>query len=219
MASPMVAGVAGLALSTRGMSLPQLWWLLRNATDAGVSGAFTPELGYGRINAYKAVTLPIGSEVPIVADTCDESQNPYCGDCSLELVLGQSASGQSKMQMLYTFRDSVLRSHATGQRLHGLFYRHTIELLGIMARNEPIRAEAEQLYTLFEPSIRGMVNQQTAGLTFTQEQFAAAQAFKQTLSSVASPTMVDEIDEEWKRIDPARLVGQSIDTVWQTLSR
>jgi hypothetical protein len=30
----------------------------------------------------------------------------------------------------------VLQSHATGKRLQSLFYRHTIELLGIMARNE-----------------------------------------------------------------------------------
>jgi hypothetical protein len=112
-----------------------------------------------------------------------------------------------------------LQSHATGKRLQSLFYRHTIELLGIMARNEPIRAEAEQLYTLFEPSIRGMVNQQTAGLMFTQEQYAAAEAFKMTLQSVASPTMVDEIEAEWQRIAPAQFVGKSIDSIWQTLSR
>lgn len=219
MASPMVAGVAGLALSTRGMSQAQLWWLLVNATDANVPGSFDAQLGYGRINALSAVTMPIGGGEPIVADTCDESQNPNCNQCSMDLMLGTSASGQSKMQMLYAFRDNVLRSHATGQRLQNLFYRHTIELLGIMARNESIRVEAEQLYTLFEPSIRGMVNQQTAGLTFTQEQYAAAEAFKLTLQSVASPTMVDEIEVEWQRIAPAQFVGQSIDVIWQTLAR
>jgi hypothetical protein len=64
-----------------------------------------------------------------------------------------------------------------------------------------------------------MVNQQTSGLTFTQEQYAAAEAFKLTLQSVASPTMVDEIEAEWQRIAPAKFVGQSIDTIWQTLSR
>lgn len=219
MASPMVAGVAGLALSVRGMSQPQLWWLLKNATDSATPGAFDNQLGYGRINAYSAVTMPVTGSEPIVADTCDESQNPNCNECSMDLMLGQSASGQSKMQTLYAFRDNVLQSHATGKRLQSLFYRHTIELLGLMARNESIRAEGEQLYTLFEPSIRGMVNQQTAGLTFTQEQFAAAQAFKQTLQSVASPTMVDEIEAEWQRIAPARFVGKSIDSIWQTLSR
>lgn len=219
MASPMVAGVAGLALSARGMSQAQLWWLLVNATDATVPGSFTPELGFGRINAYKAVTMPITSEVPIVADTCDESQNPNCNQCSMDLMLGTSASGQSKMQMLYAFRDNVLQSHATGKRLQSLFYRHTMELLGIMARNESIRAEGEQLYTLFEPTIRGMVNQQTAGLTFTQEQYVAAESFKRTLQSVASPMMVDEIETEWQRIAPAQFVGKSIDAIWQTLAR
>ncbi|MFZ9858699.1 MAG: S8 family serine peptidase [Roseiflexaceae bacterium] len=219
MASPMVAGVAGLALSARGMSQPQLWWLLKNATDATVPGAFDNELGYGRINAFSAVTMPVTGSEPIVADTCDESQNPNCNECSMDLMLGQSASGQSKMQMLYSFRDNVLQSHATGMRLQSLFYRHTIELLGIMARNESIRAEGEQLYTLFEPAIRGMVNQQTAGLTFTPDQYAAAQAFKLTLQSVASPTMVDEIEAEWQRIGPARFVGKSIDSIWQSLSR
>ena len=219
MASPMVAGVAGLALSARGMSQAQLWWLLKNSTDSATPGLFNNQLGFGRINAYKAVTMPISSSEPIVADTCDESQNPNCNQCSMDLMLGTSASGQSKMQMLYAFRDNVLQSHATGKRLQSLFYRHTIELLGIMARNEPIRAEAEQLYTLFEPSIRGMVNQQTAGLMFTQEQYAAAEAFKMTLQSVASPTMVDEIEAEWQRIAPAQFVGKSIDSIWQTLSR
>jgi hypothetical protein len=219
MAAPMVAGVAGLALSVRGMSQPQLWWLLKNATDTATPGLFNTQLGYGRINAYSAVTMPVTGSEPIVADTCDESQNPNCNECSMDLMLGQSASGQSKIKTLYAFRDNVLQSHATGQRLQSLFYRHTIELLGIMARNESIRAEAEQLYTLFDPSIRGMVNQQTTGLTFTQEQFAAAQAFKQTLQSVASPTMVDEIEAEWQRIAPARFVGKSIDSIWQTLSR
>jgi subtilisin family serine protease len=219
MASPMVAGVAGLALSHRSMSQAQLWWLLTNATDAATPGFFDDELGYGRINAYSALVMPITGSASIVADTCDESQNPDCNQCSMDLMLGESAGAQTKMQMLYSFRDSVLNSHATGVRLQGLFYRHTIELLGIMARDESIRTEAEQLYTLFEPSIRGMVNQQTAGLTFSQEQFAAAQAFKQNLQSVASPTMISEIEEEWQRISPARFVGKSIDSIWQTLSR
>lgn len=219
MASPMVAGVAGLALSHRGMTQPQLWWLLKNATDSSTPGIFDNQLGYGRINAYSALVLPITGSEPIVADTCDESQNPDCNQCSMNVMFGTSAGAQTKMQMLYSFRDNVLNSHATGVRLQGLFYRHTIELLGIMARNESIRTEAEQLYTLFEPSIRGMVNQQTAGLTFTQAQYTAAESFKLTLQSVASPTMVSEIEEEWQRIAPARFVGKSIDSIWQTLSR
>jgi len=219
MASPMVAGVAGLALSARSMSQAQLWWLLINATDSATPGSFNNQLGFGRINAYSALTLPIGPATTVVADTCDESQNPTCNDCSLDFMLGSSAESQSQMRMLYTFRDNVLRSHATGQRLQNLFYRHTIELLGIMARHEPIRRDADALLTLFEPAIRGMVNQQTDGLTFTQAQFDAARAFKDALQPIASPRMNEEIEAEWQRIAPERFVGQSIDSIWQTLAR
>ena len=109
-ASPIAAGVGALALAARpSLSASALVSLLeKNSDDLGVAG-FDPSFGWGRVNAYKAVSAALAAPVnppPSVAISAPTAGSTVSGTATVS----GSASGSLGISSVKFYSDGVLVS-------------------------------------------------------------------------------------------------------------
>lgn len=217
MASPLVAGIAGLALSRRaGLTNPQLYWLLRNSTDDMGEPGYDQQTGFGRINAYEAVSKDIGGVVDKGPDGCNSEPSSGCGNCSTSLVLGTEAKNGSQA-LLYQFRDSVLKPSVVGARWTSLFYTHNVEMGYLILMNPTLRTTAYDMVMHMQPAIRTLLGAGDTSTVFTDQDFRLISAFRSQLLADASPRLRTAVNDEWSRIQPQQFVGKKVTEIWKSL--
>ena len=211
MASPHVAGVAGLLLAQRpDLSNGQVREILRqSADDLGESG-FDPYYGHGRVNAYGALQTPTPDEpvAPAAADC-------VCGPCGACTALAGEPEGQSILENLRAVRDQIF-TEDPGQRWVRIYYEHQLEVAWLLASNEQLRTDATTGFSAFAPVFRAGLGEGPP-VTLTPELIEAARRALMGVALHGSAAVHDDIVREWEKVDPYRFVGWNVLDVWEQL--
>jgi subtilisin family serine protease len=216
MASPHVAGVAGLLLAQRpDLSNGQVREILRqSADDLGESG-FDKYYGYGRVNAYQALQT----------DTPDEPKAPERAECPAS-VCGASVAvagepdEESLLSNLRAVRDQVF-TEDPGRRWVRIYYEHQAEVAWLLMSDSQLRADALAGFRAFYPVFRAGLDDDKAGppVILTPELIEAARRPLMGVAERGSPAVHDVIIREWNKVDPYRFVGWNVLEVWEQLCR
>ncbi len=87
--------------------------------------------------------------------------------CPVVRVLGGT---NQKTDMLRSFRDDVLKKSAKGRKLVDLYYKHSFELLMIMAFNPEIMIRSQELLNCMVPDIEEMIENRKVGFVDDSEE-------------------------------------------------
>ncbi len=207
MASPHVAGVAGLILAQTGtLTNAQVMAVLRNsADDLGMAG-FDDDFGHGRVNAFNAVTL--GSAAPIT-----DTPPAICTSCVATTVLRGTEAAHSILSTLYSLRDHTLAQSPLGREYIRLYYRHSPELARLLLADPALR---ERVVRLLEQAARLLRNPERSRLDagFVAE----VEAVKNVLAARGSPALRGDMERVWVTVDLPRFVGSTPAQVWKATS-
>jgi len=207
MASPHVAGVAGLILAQTGtLTHAQVMAVLRHsADDLGVTG-FDDDFGYGRVNAFRAVTL--GTAVPIT-----DTPPAICTSCVATTVLRGTGTAREVLSTLYGLRDHMLARSPLGREYIRLYYRHSPELTRLLLADPALREQVIRLLERAAPLLRNPERSRLdAGFV------AEAEAVKKELAARGSSALRSDIERVWAMVNLPRFVGSTPAQVWQATS-
>jgi len=212
MASPYVAGVAGLLLAQRpNLTNEQVRDILRgSADDLGTVGKDST-YGYGRANAFKALQMPAPSN-PTASLRAD------CG-CPAVTAARDSTDGLGLLSNLRTLRDQVFTQNP-GQRWARIYYEHQFEVGWLVLSNAELRGDVLAGWREFDPVFRALIDPSAPSVTLTPELIAAARrVMVEGVAGNASSEVHDVIVEEWNRVNPDRFAGWDVRDVWEQLRK
>ena len=206
MASPIVAGAAGLLLSKDSALQPaQVQDILqRSADDIGPVGRddFT---GWGRLNINRALQASSSAVAPAPLAICPAtSQKPRL-------------SPEDDLVALYRqLRDEVLLESEAGQQYVGDFYQYAPEMATILFSNASLRNDVAQFLQNASDDFGSLMTDETVILT--QEQFDEADGLISNLIAASSPDLGRALDEAWTALKMKIEVGKSADEIWEKIN-
>lgn len=207
MAAPHAAGVAGLILARNGaLTSAQVMAVLREgADDLGARGP-DDDFGYGRLNAFRAVSLS-------TAEPITDTPPAACPSCAVRAILGKAAMERDLLPTFYGVRDSLLASSPVGREYIRLYYRHSPELTRLLLADPALRERATQLLSQAAPLLR---HPERGRLDASL--IAEAEAVKNALAARASPALQADMERVWNEVNLPRFAGRTVAEVWKTLS-
>jgi hypothetical protein len=216
MASPHVAGVAGLLFSQRpNLTNEQVRDILRSSTDDLGSAGFDPTYGYGRVNSFKALnTVAPANPAASAQESC-----PPCA----AVVTANDAMSDSGVGLLGTVRnvrDTIFTSDP-GRRWARIYYQHQHEVAGIVLRDSAFRSAVLSDWQTFNPVFLGLMDKDNvnASVKLTREHVEAAKRVMFGVATRGSPDVRTVITDEWNRADPDRLIGMTAQDAWALLKK
>jgi subtilisin family serine protease len=211
MASPHVAGVAGLLLAQRpDLSNGQVREILRQSTDDLGQSGFDRYYGYGRVNAYQSLQMETPDEPPA-------PERAKCG-CAAGAALADEPDGQSMLSTLRAVRDEVF-TQDPGRRWTRIYYEHQFEVAWLLMSDGQLRADARAGFCAFDPVFRAGLGDDEADppVILTPELIEAARRALMGVAEHGSSALHDDIVREWEKVDPYRFVGWDVLEVWEQL--
>lgn len=214
MASPHVAGVAGLLLAQRpDLSAGQVREILHQSADDLGEDGFDRYYGYGRVNAYQALQT----------DTPDEPPAPERAICDPWLTstgLSAEQDGCSLAGTLRAVRDKVF-TQDPGRRWTRIYYKHQFEVDWLLLSDSQVRADALAGFRAFDPVFRAGLSgaESDTAVILTPELIEAAERALMGVAERGSQAVHDDIVREWEKVDPYRFVGWDVLEVWEQLRR
>ncbi len=241
-----VAGLVWSARPT--LSNAQVWWGLYQSADdpleATASTSLMPSLGepaetsevldlpyriylpgvqnmrltFGRLNAYRALTISIVSQNFAPVDTC--SSEPNCAPgCGAEVALVGEATAREDLRLLRTFRDQVLARSPIGQHWTVLYERHRFEIALILATDNQFRDQTRLALEQWLSPIQALTNPDSSQQAIlTPEHIEAAEGVIVGLASRGSLQLQTDLGEGYKALEIGRqFVGADIREAWHGL--
>ncbi|MEI7847171.1 MAG: S8 family serine peptidase [Chloroflexota bacterium] len=222
MATPYVSGVAGLVYSKNlAQKNIRVWWILQHSADPlNNQSAWNSKVGYGRLNAYKAVTLTKAGVVSAPVDKCSQEPSSDCGGCSTSLMLSQVASADQDRQYLYSFRDDVLSQTPRGKEFTALYYKHNTELKNILLTNSDARNQTLSLYKELMPAMQYVLESGTGKpIIITARQVQSLSKLKTTILEHASSSMITDMNYIWGILALESHIDQDAYSAWMDISQ
>lgn len=212
MASPHVAGVAGLLLAQR----PTLTnhqvraILLATATDLGSVG-LDRYYGHGLVNAAQSLQMatPADAPVPDISRCVEE-------DCSSEATVAGEPDAGELLTNLRAVRDAIF-SQETGQRWTTIYYDHQAEVFWRVLADAELRTNALAAMRSLNPALESLLRPEAAATPVTREMVARVEAVVLALTDQGSPALRADLLREWQQLAPARFVGQDVRSAWQQI--
>lgn len=207
MAAPHAAGVAGLILARNGaLTNAQVMTVLREgADDLGASGP-DGDFGYGRLNAFRAVSLS-------TAEPITDTPPAACPSCAVRAILSKTAAARDLLPTFYGVRDGLLASSPVGREYIRLYYRHSPELTRLLLADPALRERATQLLSRAAPLLRHPERGR-----LDANLIAETEAVKSALAARASPALRADMERVWNEVNLSRFAGRTVAEVWKTLS-
>src|SRR4029079_19734240 len=112
-----------------------------------------------------------------------------------------SASTNSTLISLSMFRafEQLLSHTQEGQRLSGLYWQHTAEVLSILKTNTALAAGAVRLFLNFQPAISSLLAGNAATIRLTQPMIDQLNSVWNTLAATSSPSLKTDLNRERDR--------------------
>ncbi len=245
-ATPHASGVAGLLWSARpGLSNIEVWWILHQSAEdlSGVGNSvsgpfptassspqaldfafsqFLPAVSkmrstFGRLNAYRALTMTTSGQMFASEDTC--SSEPSCPPgCGAEVTLAGQSNAAEDLQLLRNFRDRTLARSSTGQRLTTLYERHRLEVALLIATDERLRNQTRLTLKQWLPLFKALTYDDAEGPVLTREHVAAAYGVIDELIAKGSPKLRQDLENARRAWDLNPLIGMDARAMWSKLS-
>ena len=217
-ASPHVAGVAGLVLSSQGdLSNAGLWFRLYQSADDFPAVArqaraqwaqpfdlsdynfhiFLPGVSslrqtFGRLNAQNALGYTNEGEMFSPVDVC--SGEPSCTPgCGAEVALSTEPTFTNRLAIVRQFRDTALADTAIGRDLIAYYDAHRLELAVILATNADLRAEARAVLDGWMPLLEVVIDDSATPAVVSADLLDATVLFAERLMAASSPTMAADL--------------------------
>jgi hypothetical protein len=173
---------------------------------------------FGRLNAYRALTVATGGQKSTPVDTC--SGEPSCPPgCGAEVVLAGQRTAADDLHLLRAFRDKVLARSPLGQRWATLYEEHRVDVALILMTDDQLRAQARSALTLWLPLVQALTDANSMQKAIlTDEHIEAAEAVINGLTAKGDPELKQDLEEARQLLNQARqLVGEDIREVWSAL--
>jgi hypothetical protein len=206
MASPHVAGVAGLLLAQRPeLTNTQVAEILRSsATDRGRPG-FDHAFGAGRVNAYQALQTAAPADLP----------SPPAASCGrvARAVLSGAPDGERLAALASRFRDDVVPGSAYGRSLTARFDAHATELLGMLLADSALREQTYRTMRLLQPALAALTGDGPEQ-TFSAQMDAAVRELIGAYETNASPALRADLRALAADLEAAAMAGKPAASAW-----
>ncbi len=216
MASPQVAAVAGLILAQHpGIDNDTVRALIRQAVDDRGAVGFDNRYGYGRINAAKAVTLPVP-----VTGVRPLDANCATDDCGVEVALHSAADAASLLADARAVRDTLLADTA-GATWARLYYAHRAEVAWIVASDAELADDVAAGVRDLAPLMQALASDDPLlpPSFVTEGMVAAAKRAVDGIARRSSAPLRASIEQEWARLGPERFIGWDVLSAWEQVRR
>lgn len=216
-AAPHVSGVAGLVFSHNpALKAGQVWWILQHSADDLGSEGWDKTYGWGRVNAWKALTRKPEGSVDPPTDTCDEE--PGC--CTVSIALEEDQQATPLTAMLRLLRDKTFTESPVGQRWIQLYYRHTVEVASMLLFDADLRAEAGETLKMYAPLFRALLqgDAHQTDAVFTGAHVTAFYTLMERIANRGSAPLRMDIVSELERLQLERFVGMEAWEMWNRLN-
>ena len=216
MASPQVVAVVGLILAQHpGIDNDVVRALVRQAVDDLGAVGFDNRYGYGRINAAKAVTLPVpATGVRPMDANCTES------DCGVEVALHGAADGAALLADARAVRDTLLAATPSLGWAHA-YYAHRAEVAWIVASDAELAGAVAASVRELAPLMPSLASDDPLlpPAIVTEGMVAAARRAVDGIARRSSAPLRESIEQEWARLGPERFVGWDVRSAWEQVRR
>ncbi|MBN1316286.1 MAG: S8 family serine peptidase, partial [Anaerolineales bacterium] len=211
MASPMVAGLAGLLLSQdQSLTSAQVQTIIETSSDDIDSPGWDENTGWGRINAGRALQTTIGDvdSVPPVVCTIKRDEQAKAFPSKEEDILS-----------VYTqLRDEVLLSTTLGRSYVNMFYEYGPELAGILLTDTGIRDKTAQFLDSASEEFGSLLPSSTSEITLTQELYNEADDLVQDLAAAGSDDFRDKLLQVWDDLLLEQRIGEETKEIWEQMN-
>jgi hypothetical protein len=212
MASPHVAGVAGLLLAQRPLlTNGEVYSILRSSAVDLWRPGFDRQTGFGRVSAHRALLAPAPAQpyVPV---------RGVCNSCSAVAAMAREPDRESVLGQLRTVRDQLF-AQEPGRRWTDLYYANQNEVAWQVLADEQLRTDIVSGFHALDPALRALLTDAPSGAPalVTSDMVAAIRRPVMALAARTNPTLRAAILAEWARIAPERFVGQDVRLAWQQL--
>ncbi len=210
MASPMVAGTAGLVLAQNPSLTPaQVQDILqRSAFDINSSG-WDDQTGWGRLDSAQAMnTLPI-------------SVNPAStASCPVNSVESDHNAEAEDLLTLYTrLRDEVLLPSTLGQRYTGLFYEYGPELAHILLTNPTLLDRTSQFLQNASDEFDSLLPDSVDNAILSQELYNEANALVNDIVNASDQEFRLQMLQVWEEMELNKYIGQDTRVIWEEMQK
>ncbi len=216
MASPQVAAVAGLILAQHpGIENDMVRALIRQAVDDRGAVGYDIRYGYGRINAAKAVTLPLPATGFHPMDA-----NCATDDCGVEVALRDAVDGAALLADARALRDRLLAEEAGSVWPHA-YYAHRAEVAWIVASDTELARDVAAGLRELAPLMQTLTSDDPLlpPAVVTEGMVAAARRAVDGVARRSSAPLRASIEQEWARLGPERFVGWDVLSAWEQVRR
>ena len=216
MASPQVAAVAGLILAQHpGIENDMVRALIRQAVDDRGAVGYDIRYGYGRINAAKAVTLPLPATGFHPMDA-----NCATDDCGVEVALRDAVDGAALLADARALRDRLLAEEAGSVWPHA-YYAHRAEVAWIVASDTELARDVAAGLRELAPLMQALTSDDPLlpPAVVTEGMVAAARRAVDGVARRSSAPLRASIEQEWARLGPERFVGWDVLSAWEQVRR
>lgn len=207
MASPFAAGTLGLVLSARpGLGNETLRHLLRDTARDICAPGRDDFCGWGRINAWRALSATPTSKPDLPPDSCNQHQS----------------LGVEGLRVLYygrRVRDELLVASAKGSEYTELYYRHSPEVSRMLLQDGELRRRVAHFLVKHLPALQSVLSDSAEQALVTRDMIEDATGLKDAIYQEASPELKDDIVRVWKETDLASHEGEVVRSVWSQLAR
>lgn len=216
MASPQVAAVAGLILAQHpGIDNDTVRALVRQAVDDLGAVGFDIRYGYGRINAAKAVTLPVPT-----AGFHPMDANCATDDCGVEVALRGAIDGDALLAGARALRDTLL-AEAPGRIWTHAYYAHRAEVAWIVASDPELAGDVAAGLRELAPLMQALADDDPLlpPTVVTEGMVEAAKRAVDGIARRSSTPLRATIEQEWGRLGAERFVGWEVRSAWEQVRR
>ena len=216
MASPQVAAIAGLILAQHpGIENDMVRALIRQAVDDRGAVGYDIRYGYGRINAAKAVTLPLPATGFHPMDA-----NCATDDCGVEVALRGAVDGDALLSSARALRDTLL-AEDPGRGWTHAYYAHRAEVAWIVASDAELAGDVAAGLRELAPLMQALADDDPLlpPAVVTEGMVAAAKRAVDGIARRSSTPLRATIEQQWARLGPERFVGWDVLSAWEQVRR